>query len=162
MQHKNGRFPANVILDEEAGRLLDEQSGISKSVKSMRGIGYSDSDIYGKGDKNFDTERGYADKGGASRFFYCAKASKRERGEGNKHPTVKPQKLMRYLCRLVTPPNGIVLDPFMGSGTTALACIEEGKQYMGIELEKEYINIANKRIEEYKNSGDQHYNNLGD
>ena len=82
MQHKNGRFPANVILDEEAGRLLDKQSGVSKSVKSMRGIGYSDSDIYGKGDKNFDTERGYVDKGGASRFFYCAKASKRERNMG--------------------------------------------------------------------------------
>jgi len=149
-----GRFPANVILDEEAGRLLDEQSGVSKSVKSMRGIGYSDSDIYGKGDKNFDTERGYADKGGASRFFYCAKASKRERGEGNKHPTVKPQKLMRYLCRLVTPPNGIVLDPFMGSGTTALACIEEDKQYIGIELDKEYIEIANRRIEECKKDVD--------
>ncbi|MFN9291945.1 MAG: DNA methyltransferase, partial [Planctomyces sp.] len=61
--------------------------------------------------------------GEAARFFYCAKASKKDRGEGNNHPTVKPTDLMRYLCRLVTPPNGIVLDPFMGSGSTAVASI---------------------------------------
>ncbi len=106
-----GRFPANLVLDEDAGAALDEQSGASNS-----------------------------------RFFYCAKVSSRERGEGNKHPTVKPIKLMRYLCKLVTPPNGIVLDPFMGSGSTGVAAIQEGFQFVGIEREAEYIEIAAKRI----------------
>lgn len=105
-----GRFPANVILDEEAGKLLDEQ------------------------------------KGGASRFFYCAKASKKERGEGNIHPTVKPLSLIKYLITLVTPPGGICLDPFEGSGTHALACKDLGFNYIGFELDKTYYNIAIKRI----------------
>jgi len=141
-----GRFPANVILDEEAGRLLDEQSGTSKSKKSMRGVGYTDSNIYGTGDKDFDTERGFNDSGGASRFFYCAKASKKERGD-SKHPTVKPLKLMRYLVRLVTPPNGIALDPFAGSGTTLEAAILEGFNVVGIEKEHGYIPDIRRRIE---------------
>ena len=64
----------------------------------------------------------------------------------NNHPTVKPIKLMRYLVRLVTPKDGIVLDPFIGSGTTAIACIEENKQFIGFEREEEYIKIANARI----------------
>lgn len=83
---------------------------------------------------------------GASRFFYCAKTSKKERGEGNNHPTVKPVSLIEYLVRLVTPPNGIVLDPFIGSGTTVIACINMDKNYIGFELEKNYIDIAHKRI----------------
>ncbi len=141
-----GRFPANVILDEEAGRLLDEQSGISKSKKSMRGVGYTDSNIYGVGNKEFDTERGFNDSGGASRFFYCAKASKGERGEGNNHPTVKPIKLIEYLVTLVTPKGGICLDPFEGSGTHALACMNLGVNYIGFELSPEYCDIAEKRI----------------
>lgn len=148
-----GRFPANVIFDEEAGRLLDEQSGISKSKKSMRGVGYTDSNIYGVGNKEFDTERGFNDSGGASRFFYCAKASKKERGEGNKHPTVKPVDLMEYLIKLVTPAGGVVLDPFIGSGTTAIAAINLGLHYIGFELEKENYDIANQRIERRKRQG---------
>jgi len=112
-----GRFPANVILDEEAGKLLDEQSGILKS--------------------------------GASRFFYCAKASKKERGEGNNHPTVKPLSLIKYLITLVTPPGGICLDPFEGSGTHALACKDLGFNYIGFELNPEYCKMAEKRIEPY-------------
>jgi DNA modification methylase len=147
--NKEGRFPANVILDEEAGRLLDEQSGISKSKKSMRGVGYTDSDIYGTGDKNFNTERGFNDTGGASRFFYCAKASKKERGEGNNHPTVKPVSLIKYLVTLVTPPDGVCLDPFMGSGTTAVACINTNRFFIGFELDKGYYDIANRRIEKH-------------
>ena len=181
----NGRFPANIIFDEEAGRLLDEQSGVSKSKKSMRGVGYTDSNVYGVGDKDFDTERGFNDSGGASRFFYCAKASKKERnagleefptkttgmsngaqihGEGydkgqsiglnrviprkNHHPTVKPISLMRYLVRLITPPNGIVLDPFTGSGTTLIASKLEGFSFVGIEQAEEYCEIARQRVKQ--------------
>jgi DNA modification methylase len=84
--------------------------------------------------------------GDASRFFYCAKASKADRGE-NHHPTVKPTDLMRYLCRLVTPPNGTVLDPFMGSGSTGKAAILEGFQFIGIDMTPEYVDIARARIE---------------
>jgi DNA modification methylase len=134
-----GRFPANVILDEEAGRMLDEQQE------------------------------------GASRFFYCAKVSKKERNMGledvepttvddgrnkpidnpflrgktlrqNTHPTVKPVKLMEYLITLITPPNGIVLDPFLGSGTTALAALNLGRFFIGIELNEEYCEIARRRV----------------
>ena len=81
-----------------------------------------------------------------ARYFYCPKVSKSERGEGNSHPTVKPIALMRYLCRLVTPKGGTVLDPFMGSGSTGIACKEEGFEFIGIEREKEYFEIAEKRI----------------
>jgi hypothetical protein len=113
--------------------------------------------------------------GASARFFYCAKASKADRDEGcegleakqvfgdeggtyqglsnsnkpsrNHHPTVKPTDLMRYLCRLVTPPSGIVLDPFMGSGSTGKAAMLEGFAFVGIEREAEYIDIAKARIQ---------------
>jgi len=85
--------------------------------------------------------------GSAARYFYCAKASKKDRGDGNNHPTVKPTDLMRYLCRLVTPPGGVVLDPFMGSGSTGKAAMLEGFRFIGCELSPEYAEIANKRIE---------------
>ena len=81
-----------------------------------------------------------------ARFFYCPKVSKSERGEDNTHPTVKPQELMKYLCRLVTPKGGTVLDPFMGSGSTGMAAKDEGFEFIGIEREKEYFEIAEKRI----------------
>ena len=84
--------------------------------------------------------------GASARFFYCAKASKTDRGNDNHHPTVKPTDLMRYLCRLVTPPNGIVLDPFMGSGSTGKAAMLEGFAFVGIEREAEYCEIARARI----------------
>jgi len=83
----------------------------------------------------------------AARFFYCAKASRKERGEGNNHPTVKSLALMQYLVRLITPPNGVVLDPFAGSGSTLIAAIREGFKYIGIELNEEYIEIAEKRLQ---------------
>lgn len=86
------------------------------------------------------------DSGSAARFFYCAKASKSDRGDGNNHPTVKPSSLMRYLCRLVTPDGGMVLDPFMGSGSTLKAAELEGFNAIGIELSPEYIDIARRRI----------------
>jgi DNA modification methylase len=85
--------------------------------------------------------------GDAARFFYCAKASKADRGDDNGHPTVKPTELMRYLCRLVTPPGGVVLDPFMGSGSTGKAAALEGFRFIGIEREAEYLEIARGRIE---------------
>ncbi len=105
-----GRFPANIIFDEEAGKILDEQ--------------YE----------------------GVSRFFYCPKTSKGDRNEGNIHPTVKPTDLMLYLIRLVTPKGGTTLDPFMGSGSTGKAAIRGGFDFVGIEREKEYMEIAENRI----------------
>jgi DNA modification methylase len=93
---------------------------------------------------------GYGDSGGASRFFYCAKASRKDRNAGatNTHPTVKPTDVMRWLVRLVTPPGGVVLDPFMGSGSTGRAAVLEGARFVGIELSPEYLAIAEARIAE--------------
>jgi hypothetical protein len=159
-------------------RILDEQSGVSKSPikvssggKTFHGEKYDSRGI----DKNC-----FGDKGGASRFFYVAKASKAERNKGlegfeekrmegrdegqdersvafkarptpmaNVHPTVKPVKLMQYLVKMITPPNGIVLDPFCGSGTTGVACKLEGFQFVGMEQDPEYIKIAESRINNY-------------
>lgn len=87
--------------------------------------------------------------GSAARFFYCAKASKADRDdgcEGNHHPTVKPTDLMAYLCRLVTPPGGTVLDPFTGSGSTGRGAMCEGLNFIGFELSPEYAEIARARI----------------
>ena len=81
-----------------------------------------------------------------NRYFYCPKASKADRGSGNNHPTVKPNDLMRYLVRLVTPPGGTVFDPFMGSGSTGIAAIQEGFSFVGCEQQAEYIEIARRRI----------------
>ena len=140
-----GRFPANIILDEEAGKMLDEQSGITKS-SGGKNSPRSGATIYGKyGDAPAAHNGGLGDIGGASRFFYCAKASKKER-RGSKHPTVKPLSLMRYLCRLITPPGGIVLDPFAGSGTTGEAALLEGFQPILIELEADYIKDIEARL----------------
>jgi site-specific DNA-methyltransferase (adenine-specific) len=123
-----------------------------------------------------DVRQGFNDNGSAARFFYCAKASKKDRNEGldgfaekrpdertttgmgtfdekgvakqaNHHPTVKPTQLMRYLCRLITPPNGTVLDPFTGSGSTGKAAVLEGFNFIGVEQSEEYIAIAKARIE---------------
>lgn len=82
----------------------------------------------------------------SGRFFYCAKASKRDRGEGNDHPTVKPNALMRWLVRLVCPQGGTVLDPFMGSGSTGVACVQEGMRFVGVDMDEHYCEIANARI----------------
>ncbi len=91
------------------------------------------------------------DSGSAARFFYTAKTSQAERhagldAKGNGHPTVKPVDLMRWLCRLVTPPGGVVLDPFMGSGSTGLACQAEQFDFIGCELSPEYAAIAEARM----------------
>lgn len=102
-------------------------------------VGGGTSDYRGPGPKD---EQG----GSAARFFYCAKATTEERGEGNNHPTVKPVALMRWLCRLVTPKGGTVLDPFMGSGSTGLAADAEQFDFIGCELSADYAEIARRRI----------------
>ncbi len=108
-----GRWPANVLLDEEAAQTVDKQSG-------------------------------------ASRFFYVATASKKDRNEGlntrNTHPTVKPVALMQYLIRLITPPGGLVLDPFTGSGSTGKAALLYGYGFIGAELTDEYLPIIEGRL----------------
>jgi len=156
-QNQSGRFPANVILDEEAGAILDKQA---PTVGNMMNVNRKTTTTGGTGNswttssKNEGDSNGFYDGlGGASRFFYCAKASKSERNTGleqNNHPTVKPVKLMRYLCRLITPPNGTVLDPFMGSGTTGIGAMLERFDFIGIEMEEEYLKIAEARIEAWK------------
>ena len=145
-----GRFPANVLLDETAAAILDEQSGTltSGKVKPEGFVGKYTGNIYGKFAHNqLNPASVYGDSGGASRFFYCSKASKKERGDGNIHPTVKPLKLMEYLVTLVTPPNGVVLDPFAGSGTTGIAAKNKGFGFVGIEQNDDYCEIARRRID---------------
>ena len=153
MSDASGRWPANVALDEEAARLLDEQSGERPVGNSRQTTGGKDANGAGMFGSNGRLPTvAYADTGGASRFFYCAKASRAEREMGlegratNHHPTVKPVELMRWLCRLVTPPGGLVLDPFAGSGSTGVAAALEGFRFMGIEQEADYAEIARKRI----------------
>ena len=177
----NGRWPANLIHDgsEEvlagfpvttSGKMAPTHTSASRSIYGQNAAG------------GFTTMETYGDTGSAARFFYCAKASKKDRDEGlegfadqtregqyrsiqdgrphmakgyeynreprkNHHPTVKPTDLMRYLCRMVTQPGGVVLDPFMGSGSTGKAAALEGFQFIGIEREAEYLSIAEARIE---------------
>lgn len=145
-----GRWPANILFDEEAAAVLDAQSGFSKSPAQTKAKNSSQPETknsYGVYSSEGRIIQGHADSGGASRFFYVAKASKRERGEGNGHPTVKPIRLMEYLVRLVTPPGGIVLDPFMGSGTTGVAARNLGFEFIGCEMDPQYLEIAKRRIE---------------
>ena len=151
--HPAGRFPANLCLDETAAEMLDEQTGdLAANAPALNRRGATTGTSIG-GQGRYGTSApqevvtGYGDSGGASRFFYVAKASGEERGEGNTHPTVKPVMLMRWLVRLVTPPAGVVLDPFAGSGTTLVAALEEGFGYIGIEREEEYVTIARRRLE---------------
>lgn len=94
------------------------------------------------------------------KFFYCPKVSRRERMEGNNHPTVKPVELMKYLIKLVTPAGGRVLDPFNGSGSTGMAAVELGYEYVGCELDPNYVEIANKRIAAWEKQHDTPANNL--
>jgi DNA modification methylase len=148
-QYTAGRWPANVILDESQAAELDKQSGVSTSVGVAK---FKPRSVYNADAEGYDIngqEIGYGDTGGASRFFYVAKASKKERPnvDGIAHPTVKPLALMRYLVRLVTPPGGTVLEPFAGSGATVEACIEEGFNCIAIEREADYLPLIQHRIQ---------------
>lgn len=175
-----GRWPANVIHDgsDEVVELFPTNAGGGHWTKTKTTgfgeFGGGSSEYFGPGEKD--------GKGSAARFFYCAKASKRDRNEGlddlplqrraglqgadndnenldpvserwrtqpaaNNHPTVKPTALMQYLCKLVTPPGGTVLDPFAGSGSTGKAAMYEGFNFIGIEMTEEYLPIAKARIE---------------
>lgn len=140
--HPAGRFPANLIHDG-SGQVVAgfPQSSAKNGVTQGEGKGGIWSESTGK-----RAGPTHGDTGSAARFFYCAKASKKDRGEGNAHPTVKPTELMRYLCRLVTPPGGTVLDPFMGSGSTGKAALLEGFVFIGIEREQESFDTAAARI----------------
>jgi DNA modification methylase len=140
-----GRWPANLIhdgSDEVVGLFPERDGAVSNGSKGTTGS----NGIYNEGWGAVKQKPGRADSGSAARFFYCAKASKADRDADNKHPTVKPTALMRYLCRLVTPPGGVVLDPFTGSGSTGKAAILEGFRFIGIEREAEYVEIAKARI----------------
>jgi len=177
-----GRFPANLIHDGSQ-QVLDlfpetKTNSVGKALKdgSINKVNKK-GNAFGAFDKHvFSEDR--ASKGSAARFFYCPKASKKDRDEGlegfedkktntlndyknpsegrtasksggtkkNNHPTVKPTALMSYLCRLITPPQGIVLDPYMGSGSTGKAAIGEGFSFVGCELDKHYYNIAKARV----------------
>jgi len=187
-----GRWPANIILDEHTAGLLDEQSGVSKSPATyVRNKGTLEGERVAYpniGESAGAESLNYGDSGGASRFFYVAKANKRDRNEGlgdlpeaqttggggltaefrkdgsletasaggkygsikakqsNTHPTVKPTALMEYLVKLVTPPNGTVLDPFTGSGSTGKAAILNGFDFIGIEMTEDYLPIIDARL----------------
>lgn len=170
--HPSGRWPANVIHDgsDEVLAGFPESTSMGHQPRSA-----SNGGIWGNGKKpklNPDSNNAYGDSGSAARFFYCAKASKADRDEGldegiasvagigalrdggraslprkNNHPTVKPTDLMRYLCRLITPPGGTVLDPFMGSGSTLKAARIEQFSFIGIDLDPVYAEMARARAD---------------
>lgn len=189
-----GRWPANLVIDEHAAAAVDAQSGHRAPGRFTTDQGEAGYDADDRGNVYDGSFRGATTKGalpidaggGASRFFYCVKASPAERNAGlkgeplrygelppeafdvqvaggmkantdgslnghivraqNVHPTVKPLDLMRWLCRLVTPPGGTVLDPFTGSGSTGCAAVMEDFDFIGIEREAEYVRIAEHRI----------------
>ena len=144
---KLGRYPANLVHDGSPEVIaLFPNTGKSRGGGGVKRVGTHVYDGGYKG-KEYDTV-GFMDSGSAARFFYCAKPSRKERGEGNSHPTVKSVALMRWLVRLVTRRGGLVLDPFMGSGTTGIAALQEGMRFVGIERDADYMEIAKRRIAE--------------
>lgn len=156
--HDRGRWPTNVVLDDSQAAALDEQSGDRTGMKpgvlrrgATTGRSIGGDSAYGTAEPQ-DAVTGYGDSGGASRFFptfrYEAKApaSERPNVDGVQHPTVKPLDLMRWLVRLVTPPNGVVLEPFAGSGTTAEACVLEHMRCIAIEREADYLPLITSRL----------------
>jgi DNA modification methylase len=141
-----GRWPTNLLLDGDTAAMLDAQTGTLTSgtncVRTKPGDGY-----HGSLGKAGDVQVSYGDSGGASRFFYCAKATKKERGPGNDHPTVKPLALMQHLLTLLsTPHGGVILDPFAGSGSTLLAAKRLGRRCIGVELTEHNCEIARARL----------------
>ncbi len=141
-----GRWPANLIHDgsDEVVSQFPSEAGANNISRSPASDGMT-KNCYSAGYSARSTVF-HADAGSAARFFYSAKASRADRDDDNIHPTVKPTDLMRYLCRLVTPPGGVVLDPFLGSGSTGKAAGEEGFCFIGIEREPQYFDIACRRV----------------
>lgn len=148
--HAEGRWPANLIHDG-SDEVTDRFPISASPWIGNPNTGAKGGKMFGGSEQAVHSKPEYRDAGSAARFFYCAKTSKKERGEGNDHPTVKPTELMAYLCRLVTPLCGTVLDPFMGSGSTGKAALREGFKFIGIERETPYFDIASKRILEASN-----------
>ena len=170
---REGRFPANVMHDgsDVVNDIFPNSKGSSGNGNAKVGETSKGAIPLRRGEAPL-----YNDEGSASRYFYCPKTAKSERNQGliefddkqyshdgrkksienpyqrnksiskNSHPTVKPVELMKYLCRLVTPKGGTVLDPFMGSGSTGMAAKDEGFDFIGIEREKEYFEISEQRI----------------
>lgn len=169
-----GRWPANLILDDDP-YIIDQlpKNKSNDQVRRNTRPNFGSQAVYHKSKIVYAT--GFKDEGSVARFFYCSKASKNEREFGldnfefsivddgrdkkidnpylrgkterkNIHPTVKPVKLLKYLVRLITPTEGKILDPFMGSGSTGIACVLENKQFFGIEIEKDYFDVAQARI----------------
>jgi len=147
-----GRWPANLIHDgsEEVLELFPYSKDGVATNRNRKSKCVTSGRVYAEGRKHSGKDEGYGGQGSAARFFYCAKASKSDRTESgqveNNHPTVKPTDLMRYLCRLVTPPNGVVLDPFCGSGSTGKAAVQEGFRFLGADDNLAYCEIARCRI----------------
>jgi site-specific DNA-methyltransferase (adenine-specific) len=161
------RIPTSDLISWSSGKVVFNSEhrctpkGAITFIKRDAGLGRWPANFIHDGSEDvlelFPTSKKKDNTGSASRYFYCAKVGKGDRDYGyeekkegkdahNFHPTVKPLKLMRYLCKLVTPPNGIVLDPYMGSGSTGVAAILEGFKFVGIEVNKEYYDIATNRI----------------
>jgi site-specific DNA-methyltransferase (adenine-specific) len=139
-----GRFPANLIHDgsQEVLDLFPE----TKPSRVGKPRGTKKKGLFANSEFN-KVGQEHNDSGSAARFFYCPKASKKDRNDGNNHPTVKPTALMAYLCRLITPTGGVVLDPYMGSGSTGKAAVREGFSFVGCELDEDYFQIATARID---------------
>lgn len=148
---KQGRFPANLIHDgskEVTDLFPDTKSGMMRGGTVRSAQDEPGSVCYGTYGGDATVEDTFGDAGSAARFFYCAKASPSERGKDNRHPTIKPIALMRYLISLVTPPGGIILDPFMGSGSGGLAAYQLGFDYIGIDDDPESFDTACRRLDE--------------
>jgi DNA modification methylase len=142
-----GRWPANVIHDSSPEVLAEFAKYGEKDSPSGKSHRQASPNIAmsGANTERYSFNR-HNDTGTAARFFYTAKASRSERGEGNNHATVKPLSLIQYLCRLITPRGGIVIDPFMGSGTTGYVALGMQYNFIGIEKEKDHFDIATKRL----------------
>lgn len=145
-----GRWPANLIHDgsDEVRATFPDAKGQQGDLVNHGTTRQSPNGIFGGMRPALDHPARIETDASAARFFYCAKASKKDRGEGNTHPTVKPTDLMRYLVRLVTPPGGVTADPFMGSGSTGVAAVLEGFSFIGCEddTETDSFAVATRRI----------------
>jgi site-specific DNA-methyltransferase (adenine-specific) len=152
---RTGRWPSNVALDDTQAAELDKQSGYQRTGATGPGAnGFRSEYVGGAKQREGFAQPKFEDGGGASRFFptfrYNAKAPTSERPtvDGQGHATVKPLELMRWLVRLVTPPDGTVLEPFAGSGTTVEACLREGKPCIAIERDDTYLQLIVNRIDQ--------------